>query len=142
MAKMSFSQMIGIVEEFFDNAIDGQLSYEEYVNNYGHHEDSNIARDNYRVCTQSLRAVKAMGLEPQLKYIYESIQTSFEWKDLSVSAQNNSILTYKNTYIDDIGSCGHDAGLHFAPIEEQIAYMREYLSECEHLFDDRGIMVA
>ena len=140
MAKMSFSQMISIVEEFFDNALDGQLSIDEYVTNYGH-TDIDLARENYRVCTQSLSAVKAMGIEPQLKYIYESIQTSFAWKDLSVTAQNNSILLYKSSYIDNAESCGYDDGVHLAPIEEQIAYMRDYLSECDHLFDDRGVMV-
>jgi hypothetical protein len=97
MAKMSFSQMIGIVEEFFDNAIDGQLSYEEYVNNYGHHEDSNIARDNYRVCTQSLRAVKAMGLEPQLKYIYMNLfKHLLNGKILNVISHKCKVILQKN----------------------------------------------
>jgi len=141
MAKMTFAQMMGIVEEFFENAIDGQISFEEYCANYGHN-DTELARENYRVCTQSLRAVKGMGIEAQLKYIYESIQTSFEWKDLSVTAQNNAILTYKASYIDDVDSCGYEDSVHLEPIETQIAYMREYFSKCEHLFNENGTILS
>ena len=140
MAKLTFSETLSIVEEFFDNAIDGQLTFDEYMANYGHKE-TELARENYRVCTRSLNVVKGMGLESQLNVIYESIPNSYEWGDLTVNAQNYAILRYKENYIDDPLSRGYDKGIHLEPIEKQIEFMRSYLSNSERLFSDLGIMV-
>jgi len=141
---ISFKRTVEIVEEFIENAIDGDNSFEEYCRVYGHSMKSQLAWDNYSVCVKSRIVAQNMGIIDRLDTMFKGVQKAIElsWNQLSVTAQNNAILTYKSTYIDDEGSCGHDEGLHLEQIEVQIKYMREYLSECEHTFNELGEIIS
>lgn len=147
MAKINFETTVEIVTEFFENALDGTLSFEEYCNVYGHTNDTaRTALENYAVCVKTAKLIKLSGLTDSVSNILSNlnrakIETEFYWNELEEQAKNNAILLYKDTFIENTEDSG---GYHLynSPIEKQIEYMRELLASSAYIFDKNGRIIA